>query len=284
MNANKARDFFSAYYEGDLEAGLSQAFESALSNDAALADDYSSFVRTMELVQSADFSEAEVPFDLHDRIMARLDHQEWEEKQAAKPGLFGNWRLAFFGGLAAVAIVAAALTIWSPAPRSSRDVANFVVNPGPVVKPSMKVGVEFLDGKLVIGVENVESGKVSVREIGGSEVFGSEVGSKGLKSPLENAAEQAVALEAIVNDKRQLVVVVPGTVQGSAYEGEATVLECAKAIADAYRTPILVTASDLDKVVTWNLVAGDSTTEIAEKLAGQLSLSVRQDGLVLIQD
>ena len=48
MNHDKAREFFSAYYEGTLESGLRQQLEARFRADAHLKADYAAFVETIE--------------------------------------------------------------------------------------------------------------------------------------------------------------------------------------------------------------------------------------------
>lgn len=111
MNANKAREFFSSYSEGSLDNGLRQAFENALNTDAEIQAEYRAFERTMLELATLKDCEAEVPFDLNERISARLDRHIFEQKRAKPTGIAFLWKPFLVGGLAALAIVATVLSM-----------------------------------------------------------------------------------------------------------------------------------------------------------------------------
>src|SRR5947209_1700267 len=105
MNLAKARDYFSAYYEGSLERGLKQAFETRLAEDAQLQAEFAAFEKTMKGLEAFGAVEIEPPADLHERITARLDHAIWEQKRTASrfTGL-GWWKMGFMGAAVAAGL------------------------------------------------------------------------------------------------------------------------------------------------------------------------------------
>jgi len=80
MNPVKARDFFSDYYEGLLEPGLKQAFERALKSDPHVQEEYKQFEIVMGQLGSFDKKPVDSPFNLYDKITARLDLADLEAK------------------------------------------------------------------------------------------------------------------------------------------------------------------------------------------------------------
>lgn len=282
MNANKARDFFSEYFDGEMEPGLKQSFELALSRDESLREDYARFESAMNLLAETDFAEAAVPNDLHDKIMAKLDLHDYEAKHAAKPGLFGSWKLALYGGVAVVAIVAGVYGVTRPA--QSQNTSTATIFPGKTQR-ALNVDVKMVDGKLKLVVENAVDVNIVVRELGGDKEQRLHVGASGMASELTNEDLTAVASEVLVDQEASFVIVLPGSNQGSMYEGAGDVLDCAKALADAYRAPIMVRVSDKSKPVEWKLSPeGGIKGQLTKLQEAKVSLSVREDGLVLMTD
>src|SRR5688500_10784952 len=99
MNASKAREFFSSYFEGTLDAGLRQAFERRLHTDAEIQAEYRAFERTMGQLSTLKDLEVEVPFDLHERISARVDLHIFEAKRAKGSPWIAMWKPLLIGGL-----------------------------------------------------------------------------------------------------------------------------------------------------------------------------------------
>ena len=282
MNANKARDFFSEYFDGGMDEGLKQSFELALSRDEALREDYAQFESAMKMLADADFSEAPLPSDLHDKIMARLDLHDYESKRSAKPGLFGSWKLSLYGGVAVIAIVSAVFALSRPPSGQRANEANLLPSQ---TQKSLNVDVKSIGGKLSLVVENAVRNAVVVRELGGGKESKFTVGPAGMQSELTNQDLTAVALEAVVDQKPAFVIVLPGSNQGGVYEGAGDVIDCAKAIADAYRAPIMVRVSDRTKSIEWKLSPeGGLRGQLTKLSDAGVSLSVRNDGLVLMTD
>src|SRR5579862_7354737 len=111
MTHEKARDFFSAYHEGNLEPGILVSFEQKLNGDAALRAEYDRFATTLDQLSALRDTQIEPPVDLNERIAARLDRHVWEQKQVAPKAWFVRLRLVAFSGVAAVLLVGAAISI-----------------------------------------------------------------------------------------------------------------------------------------------------------------------------
>ncbi len=279
MNINKARDFFSAYYEGELGGGIKEAFERSLTTDPALKSEYEEFVQIMKMLEEP-IPEVPAPHDLHEKIMTRLDHQTWEAKQSSKAGLFSSWRLAFFGGLAAFAIIGGALSI--------NQNSNMGTQAGPIGIPVATENVDVVaakDGKLILKLQAPRGSQYIVRPYGSTEIL-KEVAMKSerFESEVSSNSEETVALE-ILDGKgtQKLLLVHPGTRRDNTLVGEGSVIECAQAIASAFRTPILVRVPDPERQISWNFESGDDHNVRSSKLAElKLNLSLREDGVSIL--
>ncbi|MBX3115210.1 MAG: hypothetical protein KF836_11645 [Fimbriimonadaceae bacterium] len=283
MNINKARDFFSAYYEGELGGGIKEAFERSLTTDPALKAEYEEFVEIMKMLEEPA-EEVPAPHDLHDKIMARLDHESWQEKQTAKPGLFGNWKLAFVGALALVAIVAGGLSITNNGSGGNKVEAGWGI-PSPSTNVTEKVDVVAKDGKLVMNLEANSGSEFQIRAYGSTEVI-EEVSLKGttFETEINTKSPDTVALEVInAKGESKLLMVHPGTRSESLLKGEGSIVDCAKAIASTFRTPILIRVPDPEQQVAWDFESTDDYNVRSTKLAAsRLSLSLRTDGVSIL--
>src|SRR2546429_9984360 len=85
MNQEKAKEFFSNYYEGTLEPGLAQALEHAMSRDGGIRDDYHHFEQSYEELSSLKFETIEIPFDLNDKILANIDRHIYDNRRSQQP-------------------------------------------------------------------------------------------------------------------------------------------------------------------------------------------------------
>ena len=111
MNSNKAREYFSAYLEGSLDAGLRQSFERKLATDATVQAEYRAFVSVVEKLNALKDETIDVPYDLHETISSRLDRHVYDNKSKTTFALSGWWRSLALGGLATAAIIATIVSL-----------------------------------------------------------------------------------------------------------------------------------------------------------------------------
>ncbi len=283
MNASKARDFFSAYYEGELTNGLKEAFERVLVSDAALKLEYDEFCSTMKILEEPDV-DIEVPFDLHEKIMARLDHQSWETKQNEKVSFWGRWRLATVGGIAAVAIVAGALSLNQPSNESTSG-AGMIPGMNSTKPVAEKVGATFVNGSLMVQITAKAGSKYSIVKVSDNSVLAElHVRGKTLTQEIINENSAAQAFTVMSGDgEEKMLIVLPGTSQGTQLKGDGTVMELSVAMADAFRTPMIVRAQDREKIIHWDFKADSDMSEQSAMLKDQgLNLSLMEDRISLL--
>jgi len=280
MNASKARDFFSSYYEGTLDGGLRQSLDTAFREDATLQADYSAFVETIHDLDSLKYEEIEIPMFLSDRIATRLE----KEQSKTRFGLpaWTNWiRGIAFAGLAAVAIIGAL-----PLLNSHSGSGNANVVPG----SSNLDQIQYKhDGSKVTLLFQPSAAKTVVVTSAGTnkELQRFNMDGQRLECPLENPLTHAAAFKVqVLGDKAQSVVAIPGQTVGKAKSGDGSVQDLALALADHFRVPVVVEAADITHHVNWTF----SPTEDARSAATQalsavgFSVDTRDDGLIKILD
>jgi hypothetical protein len=283
MNQDKAREFFSALYEGNLEPGLRYSLETRLRNDPGLQADYSAFASTMDDLQTLPNEEIEVPIYLSDRIATRLE-QEMARRSVGRPIWGSLIRGVIFAGLAGAALIGAVLSMRSsgatsvanPFPTAAQDQPSFSVN-GSSVLLNFRPGAS----KTV-----VVSSAMTDREIQRFVVDGTSPAH-----PFENKlAGTAVFDVQVLGDSPAYILALPGAVDdGGSTTGKpatvGTVRDLAAALAHRYRLPVVVHAADTSKRLSWNLEGLDPNRAAASALAGEpYVVDQRESGILYISD
>lgn len=287
MNSQKARDYFSAYFEGELETGLRQQFETALKNDVELKTDYDDFVRVMAVLADHGQDDIVVPADLGEQISRRLDKHLWDQKQSARPGVFTNWRMVLTGGLAVVAI---GTVVWSlNAPQSSDGVVkgNIIGGVNSSHKSVTASDLTFVDGQVRLVIETNEELAATVRDLETMETIESlELKGRGIQSPLTNEkAEPAVLQIDLGKGNDPLIVVLPGASDSKELSGEGTVIDFTKAVAQTFRTPVLVRSSRLSAPMRWSFDLAKGPEQLPALLRDQAqTITERTDGFLVLSD
>lgn len=268
MNQEKSREFFSAYYEGTLEAGLKHTLEQRLRADAQLMAEYRAFERTMEELDGLKFETIEVPSYLSDRITSRLETVQESKRPAPWLQL---WLPRFaVGAVAATAIVGAVLSLSA---RSGNNAMGSIVSLPGAHKPTSTVPVTFTNQD---GVTTVVSGDqpslVTEQNAGNSLRL-----MPGKRMELTNAnTSSALFTVKPAGEAVTILVAVPGKKVGADLSGSGTLQDFAKAMADHYGVPIVIKNSDLGKHVTWNfdgltaMTAAQKSGLVAEEQSGNL--------------
>ncbi|MEQ1822023.1 MAG: hypothetical protein ABL949_05920 [Fimbriimonadaceae bacterium] len=249
MNVNKAREFFSAHYEGTLERGLKQSFETALAQDAQLQAEYRAFERTMKELDGLSAITIEPPEDLHERIAARLDRVAWEAKNAKPTGVRAWWRMAVVGATATAVI---ALAVFQ-----SRSGSTAVVNTSGIVPNIPGVTSNDLEfSKVPDGVSlNVKANKGTIKFLNRE---GTELEQKNLESGpidrklLANSGDEAnlVGIKLDTQDVRWLAI--PGKGARSIVAGSGSLKDFGTAIAKGFGTPVVLDCKDAELQVSWD--------------------------------
>jgi len=287
MNAEKAREFFSAYKEGTLDGGLKQAFERALASDARIQAEYETFKRTCAQLELLNTPVPAPPFDLHDRIMARLDQHLLEEKKKPAPWFGLRFRSAVTLGVAAVAIFGAVASLNST---GVINVASVFGASTPKEADFYTVGVR--NGQLGLIYRTAQERTLTFRIASSGEVLqrvkvdgsGSPAG-KTVNSPLSNSSQEAVLIQVDVQgEKNSFLIAVPGQKRSEATSGSGTVADLALALADCYGKPVVVTSNSMD-TAAWDFTkSADAVSAAADALKGtERSVDERRGQVIWIQ-
>lgn len=253
MTNEKARDFFSAYYEGSLEPGLCVSFEQKLAEDGSLGAEYRSFTGAMKELDTLKLDEIQVPADLHDRICARLDRYLYDQKQKAP-----RWGLCIrnlaYAGVGVLAIVGGLFAFNS---RSGTPQAGVIPVPAPDV-------VTYTVTEEGVGVRT---------------------GSR-LSSLLQNDRPHAALFEVKASgDQGVRYVAMQGKRASSVNSGDGTLKEFVKAVADYFRMPVSLKVENADERVTWTFTSRDAVAEVGKVLpAPRFQVSLMQDDMLQIEN
>lgn len=276
MNLNKAREYFSAYYEGTLDKGLAQSFERSLREDAQLQAEYRAFESTMEELSSMS-APVEVPDDLHERISARLDRHIWENKQTQRTGITSWWRILAIGG-AAVAVIALALIQANGAGgKTPSNTTPATTIPAPI-NSERKLEIKPQINGVTLSYSSTDAKAVTISDSEGKELNKYTVGGNvELKDQfLGNTGDRANIFVVKVGDEAPVYIALPGSKPAEFTAGNGTLLQFIESVADGYRMPVVLNADTVEQNVVWE--RGDDLISTANKLADSqhLKAEVRQ--------
>lgn len=250
MTQDKAREFFSAYYEGTLDRSLRQAFEHRLNSDPVLQGDYAAFVETMAELEMLPHEEIEIPMYLNDRISSRLEGER--SKQRNRVPIWSVWlRGLSFAGLATAAIAGAFLSINHGGKFSKADiVASGTSDRISFATRGSQTMMDYRPGSEQTVV--VSSG------INGKEIKRFVADATSPSQPFDNP-QQGTALFQIqvLGQSGSTLLAVPGKLALSGMSGDGSLGDYAVALADRYRTPIVVRVSNPNDHVAWKFDGTD---------------------------
>ncbi len=284
MNNDKAREFFSSYFEGTLEQGLKQSLERQFNTDSELKGEYRHFERTLGQLSDLKLEDIPVPADLHETIATRLDRHIYEQKRTASTGFTGLWRNLSLGAIGLAAIVGA---VYSIPHLGTKGAAGIIAGePQKQVAGSSHIDFKAQPNSVLVEINpstertlTIESdGKVLKRLLAKS----GEQSSTPLVNQQLNAAAMCVTVQ---GDPTQHFVALPGRVANTERVGQGDLVTFAKAVAGYYQRPVLLEVSDTKQVVHWSFVATEPLKATMDALAdSHLSVEQRDGKLVTIAD
>ncbi len=278
MNLDRAREFYSAYYEGGLDDGLRQAFQRALAKDPKVADEYSQFVRIMDELKNLK-SPIETPIHLHERIMARLDDANLARRATpSRSDLFFALRPLAYGTAATVAIIATIVSLTASRPADIATGGMF----GTVEKPPTIV---VSDGETLLQFASETKNSVSVTNIDGSKPV-PEISLDGqtIDSPLRNAGKSATTVRISFGEKYgPMLVTIPGKDRTIKKTGSGSYADFLKAVSDQYAVTVVFSGSEPTASIDWDIYGINVLGSISEEL-GELGLRAesREGGLLWV--
>lgn len=277
MNLNKARDFYSAYYEETLDEGLRQAFERAMALDARVGAEYRQFVRIMEQL-SEPGTPIDVPSDLHLKIRNRVDaHIQAAEAKSKSSSWFFGWKPIAYGAVATIAIISGVVSV-----SNFGGNAQKVSTAGIASVSDAAPRIELKEGVLSLQVAAAKSNTVAITDIAtGRQIFSQNLISQRLDCPITNSEESARAVQIqFSRDFPRMIVVVPGTKLATSDEGKGTVVDMAIALANMYDTPVVLRIDNPTVLVQWSFEGTDAHSAATDELSSLgLKCEVRTGGL-----
>jgi hypothetical protein len=278
MNPEKARGLFSEYREGTLSPTLREAVETALGGDPGLSQEYKSFCELLDELEGTRSRTVEAPYDLHERIMARVDKSVFENQRQAKTGWLSGWRLALVGAVATLVVVG-----------SLKSMNNVGQGPdtGSVITTDGEQGLRLStkDGSLYVQHGAAQGASVLVKEFETEKLVERfDLNGKRLDSLLNNDGDSAVLLKvesSTGSEGTVIVVAVPGQRAHTELKGKGTCAAMAIAAAETFREPVLVEIKDVQASVDWTFDTSDATR--SKTVAGQVRFE-RRSGLLYLVD
>jgi hypothetical protein len=279
MNSEKAKEFFSAYAEGTLDASLTQSLEQRLRADSALMAEFRDFRETIEELDTLKFQPVEIPFDLNERISAKLDRHIYEQKQTKAPA-WNLWaRNVAFAGLAAAAVFGAIVGI------NARGAANISGIPAPL-DPVNQLTVSALDNGVALQYRPSVERTLSVRSgTSGALLREFKIGSGGWANNLQNKQPEPALFDvSIQGEDPATLIAVPGVRPFRVAEGEGSLKEFARSLAGFYHVPVVLKSSGAGETVKWSFSDTDPVAAAAKVLDSQrFSVESRTSGVLWIQ-
>lgn len=284
MNQEKAKEFFSSYYEGNLEPGLTQALEQALKADSTLRDDYRDFEQTYEELGTLKYETIEVPFDLEDRIAARIDRQLYDRRNERQPAWTVWLRNLAVGGVGAVALLGAVLSvrklngaeananIIAGLPQNAQD--ELTVDPA----PNHAATVHF---------QPSASETLTIRQgLNGAVRKQIQANGADVATTLENptASPATFELEA-TGDTRPTLIILPGATAVTARKGQGNMDAFAEALAGVYNVPVEVRTAYPAVNLNWDFKetsAADAAKNVLD--ISRYNIDWRANGLLVITE
>lgn len=286
MNNDKAREFFSSYFEGTLEPGLRQSLDRQFASNHDLRAEYNLFENTLSELSNMKMEEIRIPSDLHEIISARLDRHIYEQKRKTSTGISALWRNLSLGAIGLAAIVGA---IYSIPHLGGKISAAGIVGAGEVQKAVVSPNrLEFRAQANSVLVEITPSTDHILSIDSEGKVLQRILAKSGEQSttPLVNPQANAALMEIIVQgESLHHLVALPGTVANTDRVGQGDLSTFAKAFAGYYRCPVVIDVADTKQTVHWTFLAKEPVKAAIDALVdSHLSIEQRDGKLVTISD
>lgn len=280
MNPAKAKEHFSAYYEGTLDRGLKQAFETRLREDAQLNAEYLAFENTMQQLDGMRTVDVVVPSDLHERISARVDKHVWEQKREEKPSY-----LKLLRGLALAGVAGAGFFVAITQFRGNSGVSQSGIISAPGSNPA-KLDISSTANGVRLSYKDARDQRVLIKDESGAILQEIQLqANKAIEDkPLTNESADAQLLTVEFEGGNPTLLALPGTVRNTEKTGEGSVADFARALAGKFGQAVVVEAPQTGQKVNWNFDTADPVGEAKEAVSPlTLNVELRQSGIIWIQ-
>lgn len=276
MRLEKAYEYFSAYYEGSLDAAMHSQLDRMFEAHSVLRKDFESFAQTMEDLDGSLASDVPVPDNLHDLITARLDRSVYEAERAKPAGFAGFWQKVALGGLAFVLVGGAALSILNRGNSGEIQAGAVPTQINRSADAELRVEADHKGAFLRFHPRSDETVKI-VRLPDGAVVQTYKAGPRqSLDVPLNNKTEQAVVLRIVAEPShKSFTVIIPGSVRKTELQGEGNVIQFAMALSSHFGRPVTLDTETPEAIVRWRLNSENITRSTAAP--GDLAVELKNE-------
>ncbi|MBX3096743.1 MAG: hypothetical protein KF812_07770 [Fimbriimonadaceae bacterium] len=281
MNSEQARDLFSSYLEGTLEPALRQQLERALEVNPALNQEFREFKAVCHALSESANEDISIPGHLNARISAVLD-----DSLAAKPAtnnvlqLF-HWKPLAIGAAAAIALVTAGVTLFSP--NSGASVAGIIPSGNTIVE---RAELSWANDQLTLRYQSPKEDKLLLREGQDGEVWstvaiGTNLTTEKIQNPTDGPRLVELDVASTENDR---LIVLPGPAATGPIVGSGSTIDLAKQIAARYQTPVEILRLDSPSAeIEWNLPESEDVVDLAANLRDLgISISKGENGILTL--
>lgn len=278
MKVEKAQEYFSSYYDGTLEPGIREQFESLLSSNPTISANYASFAQSLDELTSLKDCEIEVPFDLHERIMQRVDKHHFEQRDKVKGNWFSRFRLEILGAAAVMTLAFSLIYL-------NRVGNGFSAGPGGGSNtPISDLDLSIKDSKLVVTFTPSVSDTLELASIADGKIIQSVDLKRAQEGTitLTNSELQPKAL--VVETKssaNSLTIIIPGSQRNAKTTGEGTLMQFAVAVSAYYGLPVRLDSHNTNRLIGWTFDAQDISKSQLTKT--QLTIAAG-NGIVRLSD
>lgn len=282
MKPENASEFFSGYYENQLEPSVRAQFERLIAENAEVALDYAAFAATIEDLESTRAMEIEIPADLHEQIMRRVDRSIYESKSRQKVSWMEQWRMWLLGTAVTGALV---LSVVAARSGGNSFMAGILPAPAPenTVRATTNIEVINQNGVTVLRCQAAREDHLEIVRAGDKTSLQERALKAGetVEFPLTNASSAPVLVEIISKSgSRKFLVAVPGTETGIVREGKGSLGDLALAMASVYHKPVLLETTELERSATWKLADEPLDSKVEE---ARVTMSVKES-VILVRD
>lgn len=278
MTKAKARDLFSSYKEGSLDAGLAAALERAFEGDPDLRSEYEQFCALWVGLDSLRDESIPVPENLN-----RIIHERMEASEATAKKPLWRWQPLAALGLGAAAI-AAFLLIFQPGQAPGVDPIGADLTTG--VQADRSLRLDIIDDQLYLLAGQGVLEAIEITQDGLAEPAANlDVSGRELRTPLNNSSElpQVLRVKGLPSAK-QIVIALPGQSSQPVSQTEGTVKDLALAIAQSFRMPVEIRADEA-KEASWGWPVGATQSDVSALLSeDELTLESLESGLLVLSD
>lgn len=277
MTTDKARGYFSAYFEGSLDEGLRESFEQALEIDQELKEEYVLFSTTIEDLNSLSEEQIVIPADLHDRIASRMQdvYRSNPVQKAPTLTLWTNRKALTIAAVAATLIIGGVLSINN---RSEQGTASVTPSglPTPVAVEPPSVTLEGDQSQATVKVVLHKQGTIVLRQEGENGLITESMSpDQTFQHTFTVGSDNPTTVQVEIDGAVYATVILPGAVALQVLEGEGNVNTFARSLAGFYRVPVLLEGKANSEQFKWSF--DNVTAKQAAALALGTSMTIKQD-------